>query len=156
MKRKIVLARPGQIFKSIAPENVPVQYGGFAQPNDTAFAGVKYLVEQLSIKAGEKESIEIALEQAGSTAVWDLSVIGWDISYGVEFAPTATESYHSIIEKTRKIVSVEEPIRTTFKCVEPGKLVLSIDNTASRKKKLVVYRFKVAAAPGGVVTTAEL
>jgi hypothetical protein len=42
---------------------VPVQYGGFAQPNDTAFAGVKYLVEQLSIKAGEKESIEIALEQ---------------------------------------------------------------------------------------------
>jgi len=94
--------------------------------------------------------------QAGSTAVWDLSVIGWDISYGVEFAPTATESYHSIIEKTRKIVSVEEPIRTTFKCVEPGKLVLSIDNTASRKKKLVVYRFKVAAAPGAVVTTAEL
>ncbi|CAK9263207.1 unnamed protein product [Sphagnum jensenii] len=156
MKRKIVLARPGQIFKSIAPENVPVQYGGFAQPNDTAFAGVKYSVEQLSIKAGEKESIEIALEQAGSTAVWDLSVIGWDISYGVEFAPTATESYHSIIEKTRKIVSVEEPIRTTFKCVEPGKLVLSIDNTASRKKKLVVYRFKVAAAPGAVVTTAEL
>lgn len=156
MKRKIVLARPGQIFKSIAPENVPVQYGGFAQPNDTAFAGVKYSVEQLSIKAGEKESIEIALEQAGSTAVWDLSVIGWDISYGVEFAPTATESYHSIIEKTRKIVSVEEPIRTTFKCVEPGKLVLSIDNTASRKKKLVVYRFKVTAAPGAVVTTAEL
>jgi hypothetical protein len=94
--------------------------------------------------------------QAGSTAVWDLSVIGWDISYGVEFAPTATESYHSIIEKTRKIVSVEEPIRTTFKCVEPGKLVLSIDNTASRKKKLVVYRFKVTAAPGAVVTTAEL
>ncbi|CAM6017225.1 unnamed protein product [Sphagnum balticum] len=156
MKRKIVLARPGQIFKSIAPENVPVQYGGFAQPNDTAFAGVKYSVEQLSIKAGEKESIEIVLEQAGSTAVWDLSVIGWDISYGVEFAPTATESYHSIIEKTRKIVSVEEPIRTTFKCVEPGKLVLSIDNTASRKKKLVVYRFKVTAAPSGVVTTAEL
>jgi hypothetical protein len=94
--------------------------------------------------------------QAGSTAVWDLSVIGWDISYGVEFAPTATDSYHSIIEKTRKIVSVEEPIRTTFKCVEPGKLVLSIDNTASRKKKLVVYRFKVTAAPGAVVTTAEL
>jgi hypothetical protein len=42
---------------------VPVQYGGFAQPNDTAFAGVKYSVEQLSIKAGEKESIEITLEQ---------------------------------------------------------------------------------------------
>jgi hypothetical protein len=42
---------------------VPVQYGGFAQPNDTAFTGVKYLVEQLSIKAGEKESIEIVLEQ---------------------------------------------------------------------------------------------
>lgn len=51
------------LLRSIAPENVPVQYGGFAQPNDTAFAGVKYSVEQLSIKAGEKESIEIALEQ---------------------------------------------------------------------------------------------
>jgi hypothetical protein len=39
---------------------------------------------------------------------------------------------------------------------QSGKLVLSIDNTASRKKKLVVYRFKVTAAPGAVVTTAEL
>ncbi len=29
-------------------------------------------------------------------------MIGWDVSYGAEFAPTATESHHTIPKKTKK------------------------------------------------------
>ncbi len=39
--------------------------------------------------------------QAASTAVWDLLVIGWDVSYEVEFAPTATKSHHTTPKKTK-------------------------------------------------------
>ncbi|CAM6018254.1 unnamed protein product [Sphagnum balticum] len=151
MKSKIFLARPGQIFNSIAPEDVPVQYGGFARSNDAEFTGAESSVKELTINAGEKKPIEIALEQAGSTAVWDLSVIGWDVSYGAEFSPTATESQHTILEKTKKIFSVEQTIRGTFNCQEPGKLLLNINNNCvSKKEKHVLYRFKVKV-PDAVV-----
>ncbi|CAK9194319.1 unnamed protein product [Sphagnum jensenii] len=151
MKSKIFLARPGQIFNSIAPEDVLVQYGGFARSNDAEFTGAESSVTELIINAGEEKSIEIALEQAGSTAVWDLSVIGWDVSYRAEFAPTATESHHTIPEKTKKLLSVEQTIRGTFNCQEPGKLLLSINNnSASKKEKRVLYRFKVKV-PDAVV-----
>jgi hypothetical protein len=152
MKSKIFLARPGQIFNSIAPEDVPVQYGGFARSNDAEFTGAESSVEELTINAGQKKSIEIALEQAGSTAVWDLSVIGWDVSYGAEFTPTATESHDTIPEKTKKLLSVEQTMRGTFNCQEPGKLLLHINNnSASKKEKHVFYRFKVKV-PDAVVT----
>ncbi|KAH8949580.1 hypothetical protein BDL97_10G039900 [Sphagnum fallax] len=151
MKSKIFLARPGQIFNSIAPEDVLVQYGGFARSNDAEFTGAESSVNELIINAGEEKSIEIALEQAGSTAVWDLSVIGWDVSYRAEFAPTATESHHTIPEKTKKLLSVEQTIRGTFNCQEPGKLLLCINNnSASKKEKRVLYRFKVKV-PDAVV-----
>lgn len=83
--------------------------------------------------------------QAGTTVVWDFSVNGGDIFYGVQFTPSASESYDSIIEKTRKI---EEPVRNTYKSTEAGKLVLTADNS-SRKKKLVIYRYNVKT-PGVV------
>lgn len=151
MKSKIFLARPGQIFNSIAPEDVLVQYGGFARSNDAEFTGAESSIKELTINAGEKKSIEIALEQAGSTAVWDLSVIGWDVSYGAEFAPTATESDNTIPEKIKKLLSVEQTIRGTFNCQEPGKLLLFINNnSASKKEKHVLYRFKVKV-PDAVV-----
>lgn len=71
-------------------------------------------------------------------------MIGWDVSYRAEFAPTATESHHTIPEKTKKLLSVEQTIRGTFNCQEPGKLLLCINNnSASKKEKRVLYRFKV-------------
>lgn len=78
-----------------------------------------------------------------SLLVWELRVIGWDVSYGVEFVPTAEDGYTIIVQKTRKIgANTDEAVITNnFKVGEPGKVVLTIDNSTSKKKKLL-YRFK--------------
>jgi len=73
---------------------------------------------------------------------WELRVIGWDISYGAEFVPSSEGSYTVIIQKTRKVASSEEPVLcNNYKIGEPGKVVLTIDNSSSKKKKLL-YRLK--------------
>lgn len=47
-----------------------------------------------------------------------------------------------IIQKTRKVASSEEPVLcNNYKIGEPGKVVLTIDNSGSKKKKLL-YRLK--------------
>lgn len=77
---------------------------------------------------------------------WEVRVVGWDVSYGAEFVPNAKESYTVIIQKPRKVVaSVDEPVvHGNFKIGEPGKVVLTIDNSTSKKKKLL-YRLKTKA-----------
>jgi len=78
-----------------------------------------------------------------STIVWELRVLGWEVSYGAEFTPDAEGGYTVIVQKTRKVPANEEPImKGSFKVGEPGKLVLTINNPASKKKKLL-YRSKV-------------
>lgn len=68
--------------------------------------------------------------------------MGWEVSYGAEFVPSAEESYTVIIQKARKVASSEEPVVcNSFKIGEPGKVVLTIDNPTSKKKKLL-YRLK--------------
>lgn len=74
--------------------------------------------------------------------VWELRVLGWDVSYGAEFVPDTEDGYTVIVSKTRKISSTDEPIISdTFKIGESGKVVLTIDNQTSKKKKLL-YRSK--------------
>lgn len=64
------------------------------------------------------------------------------MSYGAEFVPSAEDGYTVIVSKTRKIISSDDPvISDTFKIGEPGKVVLTIDNQTSKKKKLL-YRSK--------------
>jgi hypothetical protein len=64
------------------------------------------------------------------------------VSYGAEFVPSAEDGYTVIVSKTRKIISSDDPvISDTFKIGEPGKVVLTIDNQTSKKKKLL-YRSK--------------
>jgi hypothetical protein len=78
-----------------------------------------------------------------STIVWELRVLGWEVSYGAEFTPDTEGGYTVIIQKTRKVPANEEPImKGSFKVGEPGKLVLTVNNPASKKKKLL-YRSKV-------------
>jgi hypothetical protein len=73
---------------------------------------------------------------------WELRVIGWVVSYGAEFVPSSEGSYTVIIQKTRKVASSEEPVLcNNYKIGEPGKVVLTIDNSSSKKKKLL-YRMK--------------
>lgn len=82
-----------------------------------------------------------AILQAGSLA-WEVRVVGWDVSYGAEFVPSAEGGYTWIIQKARKIGSADElAISCTFKIGEPGKIVLTFDNQTSKKKKLL-YRSK--------------
>lgn len=68
--------------------------------------------------------------------------MGWDVTYGAEFVPSAEDHYTVIVQKARKISLTDEPvIANSFKVGEPGKIVLTIDNQSSKKKKLL-YRSK--------------
>jgi hypothetical protein len=84
--------------------------------------------------------------QAGATITWDIAVGGWDLEYSAEFVPNAAGSYTIAVEKARKIASSEEAIRNSFTPREAGKMVLSVDNTFSRKKKVAAYRYFVRKA----------
>lgn len=80
--------------------------------------------------------------QAGTTFIWDITVLGWDVNYKEEFVPTDECSYTIIVQKQKKLSSTEGPIRNTFRTNEPGKIVLTIENCSNKKKK-VFYRNKV-------------
>lgn len=82
------------------------------------------------------------IDEQACLLTWEVRVVGWDVSYGAEFVPSAEESYTVIIQKARKVAATEEPVVcNSFKVGEPGKIVITIDNTTSKKKKLL-YRFK--------------
>lgn len=74
--------------------------------------------------------------------VWDITVLGWEVNYKEEFVPTDEGSYTMIVQKNKKMTSVQEPIRNTFKNREPGKIVLTIENGSNKKKK-VFYRYRI-------------
>ncbi|BFI32473.1 phosphatidylinositol transfer protein SFH5 [Marchantia polymorpha subsp. ruderalis] len=150
-KSKFVVAPAGKtteaLLKFIPAEYVPVNYGGLSRLNDTEFSGVEAPASDVIVKAGEKSHIEIPVTEVGGTVVWDLAVVGYDVSYGAEYVPSAEGAYTTIIEKTKKLPSsTEEPVRNSFKITEPGKVVLTVDNS-SRKKKIVIYRHTVKVAP---------
>ncbi|TVU36331.1 hypothetical protein EJB05_18263 [Eragrostis curvula] len=144
-KSKFVFASPAKsaetLFRYIAPEQVPVQFGGLFKEDDPEFT-TSDAVTELTIKASSKETIEIPATE-NSTVVWELRVLGWEVSYGAEFTPDAEGGYTVIVQKTRKVPANEEPImKGSFKVGEAGKLVLTINNPAS-KKKMLLYRSKV-------------
>ncbi|XP_010428078.1 PREDICTED: patellin-1 [Camelina sativa] len=141
-RNKMVLAGPSKsadtIFKYIAPEQVPVKYGGLSK--EVAATTVETVTEAI-VKPAGNYTIELPASEA-CTLSWELRVLGADVSYGAQFEPTTEGSYAVIVSKTRKIGSTDEPVITdSFKVGEPGKIVITIDNQTSKKKK-VLYRFK--------------
>ncbi|KAL3574196.1 hypothetical protein D5086_024809 [Populus alba] len=141
-KSKFVFAGPSKsaetLFKYIAPEEVPVQYGGLSRDGEFTVADS---VTDVTIKPTSKHTVEFPVSEACILA-WELRVLGWDVSYEAEFMPSAEDGYTVIVSKTRKVTSTDEPvISDTFKIGEPGKVVLTIDNQTSKKKKLL-YRSK--------------
>ncbi|KQK06107.1 patellin-3 [Brachypodium distachyon] len=147
-KSKFTFCSPAKttetLFRYIAPEQVPVQFGGLFKEDDTEFS-TSDAVTELTVKPSSKETIEIPATE-NSTVVWELRVLGWEVSYGVEFTPDAEGGYTVIVQKTRKVPANEEPImKGNFKVTEPGKVVLTVNNPTSRKKKLL-YRFKVKSS----------
>ncbi|XP_072983838.1 patellin-6 [Typha latifolia] len=146
-KSKFVIAREGNVaetlYKFIRPEFVPVQYGGLSRPGDLE-NGPPKPASEFTVKGGEKVLLEIDGIEAGATITWDLVVGAWDLEYGAEYVPTAEDSYTLCVEKTRRIpATADEPIHNVFTAREAGKMVLSIDNSTSRKRKVAAYRYFV-------------
>ncbi|GAB4834048.1 Patellin-6 [Ancistrocladus abbreviatus] len=145
-KSKFVIAKEGNVaetlYKFIRPEDVPVQYGGLSGPGDLHNGPAKPASE-FTVKGGEKVNIQIEGIEVGATITWDIVVGGWDLEYGVEFVPNAEDSYTIAVEKARKMSPSEEAIHNSFTSREAGKLVLSVDNTASRRRKVAAYRYVV-------------
>ncbi|XP_031496688.1 patellin-6-like [Nymphaea colorata] len=152
-KSKFVIARENNVaetlYKFIRPENVPVQYGGLSRSEDLQ-AGPAKPASEFSIKGGEKVHLEIEGIEGGATIVWDLVVGGWELEYGAEFVPNAEGSYTIAVEKCRKMVAGDGPIHNSFAAKEHGKLVLSIDNSLSRRKKVAAYRYLVRRSSSSV------
>ncbi|CAM0955397.1 unnamed protein product [Alopecurus aequalis] len=147
-KSKFTFSSPAKtaetLFRYIAPEQVPVQFGGLFKEDDTEFS-TSDSVTELTVKPSSKENIEIPATE-NSTVVWELRVLGWEVSYGVEFTPDAEGGYTVIVQKTRKVPANEEPImKGSFKVSEPGKVVITVNNPTSKKKKLLC-RFKVKSS----------
>ncbi|KAJ8431323.1 hypothetical protein Cgig2_013539 [Carnegiea gigantea] len=145
-KSKFVIAKEGNVaetlYKFIRPEDVPVQYGGLSRPGDLQNGPAKPASE-FTVKGGEKVNIQIEGIEAGATITWDLVVGGWDLDYSVEFIPNALDSYAILVEKSKKMSPSEEAVHNSFLAREPGKLVLSVDNTTSRRRKVAAYRYLV-------------
>ncbi|KAF8083027.1 hypothetical protein N665_0795s0023 [Sinapis alba] len=144
-RSKMVLAGPSKsadtIFKYVAPEVVPVKYGGLSK--ESPFT-VKDGVTGAVVKSLAKHTIELPASE-GCTLSWELRVLGADVSYGAQFEPTNEASYTMIVSKNRKTCLTDEPVITdSFKAVEAGKIVITIDNHTFKKKK-VIYRFKTQA-----------
>lgn len=68
---------------------------------------------------------------------------GWELEYCAEFVPIAEGGYTIAVEKPRKIAAAEEAVHNLYTAKEAGKMVLSVDNTSSRKKKVAAYRYIV-------------
>lgn len=68
---------------------------------------------------------------------------GWDLEYSAEFVPSAEGSYTIAVEKPRKMAAAEEAVHNSFTSREAGKMVLSVDNSASRRRKVAAYRYIV-------------
>ncbi|WZZ05951.1 LOW QUALITY PROTEIN: hypothetical protein YC2023_091872 [Brassica napus] len=141
-RSKMVLAGPSKsadaIFKYISPEQVPVKYGGLSKDIPIA---TKDTVTEAIVKPAAKYTIDLPASDACMLS-WELRVLGADVSYGAQFEPTTEGNYAVIVSKNRRIESTDEPVITeSFKVGEPGKIVITIDNQTSKKKK-VLYRFK--------------
>ncbi|KAE8680728.1 SNARE associated Golgi protein family isoform 1 [Hibiscus syriacus] len=159
------------LFKYIAAEQVPVKYGGlnkdgeFADTDavieETIKPAAKHTVEWLSLLSRIQSRkifvwympvpqtwphvyfcFEMDLQACFLT--WEVRVVEWDVSYGAEFVPSGEDSYTIIIQKSKKVGCSDEQqvVCNNFKAGEPGKVVLTIDNPPSKKKKKLIFRLK--------------
>ncbi|KAF5745086.1 patellin-3-like [Tripterygium wilfordii] len=141
-KNKFVVAGPSKsaetLFRYMSAEQLPVKFGGLSKDGEF---GTTDAVTEITLKPTAKHTVEFPATET-CLLTWEVRVVGWDVSYGAEFVPSSQESYTVIIQKNRKFASTEEPVVcNSFKIGEPGKVVLTINNPTSKKKKLL-YRLK--------------
>ena len=70
--------------------------------------------------------------------IWDVTVVGWEVTYKEEFIPDDEGSYIVLLENQNKM---RESIRNSFYINEPGKIVITIENEAYRQR-MMYYRSK--------------
>jgi phosphatidylinositol transfer protein SFH5 len=73
------------------------------------------------------------LYQPGERLVWDLSVVGWDVTYKEEFVPDDKGSYTVLNQKEKRL---EETIRNSYYVCELGNVLITIINRTAKKKRL--------------------
>ncbi|CAD5327430.1 unnamed protein product [Arabidopsis thaliana] len=147
-KSKLVFAGPSRsaetLLKYISPEHVPVQYGGLSVDNCECNSDFTHddIATEITVKPTTKQTVEIIVYEK-CTIVWEIRVVGWEVSYGAEFVPENKEGYTVIIQKPRKMTAKNELVVShSFKVGEVGRILLTVDNPTSTKKMLI-YRFKV-------------
>ena len=64
-------------------------------------------------------------------------MLGWEVNYKEEFVPADEGSYTIIVRKGKKMGAGEEAVRNSFRAGEPGKVVLTVENTSHKKKKVL-------------------
>lgn len=72
------------------------------------------------------------------TITWDVTVVGWDVSYKEEFIPDDEGSYNILLQNQNR---VGESTRNSFYISEPGKIVITVEN-GNFKRKRMFYRSK--------------
>ncbi|KAK8960752.1 Patellin-4 [Platanthera guangdongensis] len=141
---KFVFARPNKVtqtlLKYIAPENIPIQYGGFKREIDDEFSGEDGRVSETFVRGGGTTLVEIPIAKPGVTVVWEVIVVGWEVAYREEFVPDDEGSYRILIREGKKL---ERTTRNSFYIHEPGRLVLTIKNKTT-KKKAIFHRSKTS------------
>ncbi|XP_059432600.1 patellin-3-like [Corylus avellana] len=145
-KSKFVFAGPSKsaatLLRYIAAEQLPVKYGGLSKEGEF---GTTDAVNEITVRPAAKHTVEFPVTES-CHLTWEVRVVGWEVSYSAEFVPSAEDSYTVIIQKARKVASSAEPVVcNSFKIGEPGKVVLTIDNPTSKKKKLL-YRLKTKSS----------
>ncbi|CAK9160316.1 unnamed protein product [Ilex paraguariensis] len=147
-KSKFVFSGPKStaetLFKYISPEQVPIHYGGLSV--DFCECNPEFTIDDpatvITIKPATKQTVEILVNER-CVIVWELRVVGWEVSYSAEYVPNTEGGYTIIIHKARKMAPTDEPVVcNSFTISELGKILLTVNNPTSSKKKLL-YRFKV-------------
>ncbi|KAK2455283.1 Sec14p phosphatidylinositol transfer family protein [Trifolium repens] len=140
-KSKFIFARPQRVtpilLKFIAPEHLPAEYGGLRRNNDQDFTPDDKVLEH-KVRANSISRIEFPVHETGVTIMWDITVVGWDVTYKEEFIPDDEGSY-TILLQNQNIVG--DSTRNSFYINEPGRILLTIENGNFKKKKMY-YRSK--------------
>lgn len=140
-KNKFVFVKPSKVTETLlkyaTPENIVVEYGGLKRENDTEFSTNDKVLEQ-NIRANTTDQIQIPINEVEVTVTWDVTVVGYDVTYKEEFIPDDDCSYMILLQKEKKMVVT---VRNSFHIREPGKIVITIVN-GSFTKKTVFYRYK--------------
>uniref|UniRef100_A0A803M518 CRAL/TRIO N-terminal domain-containing protein n=1 Tax=Chenopodium quinoa TaxID=63459 RepID=A0A803M518_CHEQI len=123
----------------ISPAQVPVKYGGLSRDNEQDFhqSSSNDVSPNVTISPSGTQRLEFHFTKP-CNVLWDLRMISWDAIYEAKFEPDSKESYITAISRPRKLTANDEPVISEgFSADEPGKLVLTIRNTSSKKKKLL-------------------